>query len=394
MNTTTTVIKQTIAAAATLAAGLQASAFAASTSHALTIVDTKAATSTTSLAAPDRIPPIPPPVGTVYMPNFTAYPGEVALEIGGIENGARGKTYVTAVNGGAHFPDALISSSTTIGPDERFQIERSIFGKVRFKSADGYYVAAVNGGAQPIQNAAYSMTTNEITPDNDALFTPTAPWDIAASYGYTLQTYDNNYLIATNGGNTATGAFFTSYNPDGNTSYTFQHCGDLGTGFAYNINVLMLPYTAEAYTPLYAAYGGGLNGNAVNGHEQPPVLTVYAPQDLRNTDLHTAANFRFIRQTDGTYALQTADGVHYVTAANGGGIEYGFTLHTDATQVQAWEKFRIVDQGNCTYTIQAADGYFLAANTGDISTEFSAPPGGILTVAYGFSPFFVITPVL
>ncbi len=34
-------------------------------------------------------------------------------------------------------------------------------------------------------------------------------------------------------------------------------------------------------------------------------------------------------------------------------------FHTDATQVQAWEKFRFLDQGNCTYAIQTVKGYYM-----------------------------------
>jgi len=54
-------------------------------------------------------------------------------------------------------------------------------------------------------------------------------------------------------------------------------------------------------------------------------------------------------------------------------------LHTDATQIQAWEKFKIVDQGDGTYTIQTVSGFYLAVNTkvlqatGGISTRISFP---------------------
>jgi hypothetical protein len=54
---------------------------------------------------------------------------------------------------------------------------------------------------------------------------------------------------------------------------------------------------------------------------------------------------------DGAYALQTADGFNYVTAVDGGGLANGDNLHTDATRVDAWEKFKIVDQGDATYTM-------------------------------------------
>ena len=89
--------------------------------------------------------------------------------------------------------------------------------------------------------------------------------------------------------------------------------------------------------------------------------------------------FKFIQQTDGSYALQTPNRINYVTAENGGGLEHGTSerdnLTTDRTLVQAWEKFRIVDRGDCTYTIQTSSGYFIAVG-GDffhISTDISDP---------------------
>ena len=42
----------------------------------------------------------------------------------------------------------------------------------------------------------------------------------------------------------------------------------------------------------------------------------------------------------GLYDIQVADG-HYLTAVNGGGLGSGDTLHTDATRVGSWETFRL-----------------------------------------------------
>ena len=87
----------------------------------------------------------------------------------------------------------------------------------------------------------------------------------------------------------------------------------------------------------------------------------------------------------GPDALQTANGVHYVTALGGGGLVqqylgtgckavvfgaclasslYTDIFHTDATQVQAWEKFRFIDQGDCKYTIQTTSGFFFGIYKG------------------------------
>ncbi len=91
--------------------------------------------------------------------------------------------------------------------------------------------------------------------------------------------------------------------------------------------------------------------------------------------LQAGSRFKLIKQSDGTYALQTSSG-NYVTAVNGGGLASGDNLHTDAQQVQAWEKFKIVEQPpNCSYTIQTVSGFFLAVGPGSstISTRISDP---------------------
>ena len=73
--------------------------------------------------------------------------------------------------------------------------------------------------------------------------------------------------------------------------------------------------------------------------------------------------------TPGSFAIQTASG-NYLTAVSGGGRTTD-VLHTDALQVQAWEKFRLRDQGNGTYTIQTVKGNYLGA--GPISTNMTDP---------------------
>ena len=34
-------------------------------------------------------------------------------------------------------------------------------------------------------------------------------------------------------------------------------------------------------------------------------------------------------------------------------------FHTDATQVQAWEKFRFVEMKNCAYAVQTVSGFYI-----------------------------------
>jgi hypothetical protein len=63
------------------------------------------------------------------------------------------------------------------------------------------------------------------------------------------------------------------------------------------------------------------------------------------------AQLRFVRQGDGSFALQTPNGLNYLRAIQGGRLASGDNLATDRTQVQAWEKFQVTDDGHCMYTI-------------------------------------------
>jgi hypothetical protein len=136
-------------------------------------------------------------------------------------------------------------------------------------------------------------------------------------------------------------------------------CGDLGTGYQYTI-------IAANDQALTAVNGGGLDSGDT-------IMYGYWPGDSAD---RAWQRFTLLRQSDGSYALQTPNGVNYVTALGGGGQVQKFfppdcglfsaclggfstIFHTDATQVQAWERFRIIDQGNCRYAIQTTKGFFV-----------------------------------
>jgi hypothetical protein len=134
-------------------------------------------------------------------------------------------------------------------------------------------------------------------------------------------------------------------------------CGDLGSGYQYTINEHDLSGSVFAYG------GGGRvatrEGVFVAG--AIGLLTDYTQRPVPfNNDWQ---KFKLIQQSDGSYALQTSNGINYVTAIRGGGLSSGTQTYddlvTDRTQVQAWERFRFVDQGDCTYAIQTVSGYYL-----------------------------------
>src|SRR4051812_33461800 len=63
-----------------------------------------------------------------------------------------------------------------------------------------------------------------------------------------------------------------------------------------------------------------------------------------------------------TCSIQTYNG-RYLTAVGGGG-RTSDVIHSDATQVRAWEKFTLIDPGEGSpipYGIKTSNGHFLSA---------------------------------
>ena len=57
--------------------------------------------------------------------------------------------------------------------------------------------------------------------------------------------------------------------------------------------------------------------------------------------------------------IRTFNG-NYLTAVGGGGRETD-TIHSDATRIGSWERFALVPAGNGTVAIQTVDGHYLTA---------------------------------
>jgi len=63
-----------------------------------------------------------------------------------------------------------------------------------------------------------------------------------------------------------------------------------------------------------------------------------------------------------TYGIKTVNG-HYLTAVNGGG-RISDVIHSDATQPRGWEEFVFESLGNGWYDIKTVDGHYLTATGG------------------------------
>jgi hypothetical protein len=287
-------------------------------------------------------------VGPADGPALAApWPGEFALKT------YRG-FYVTAIHGGGRSVDPIIlTNATTAGPWEKFRLpetspdtpyDRSI------QTVNGNYLTAVNGGG--LSGDAFHTDATQALGWERFRFLDLSSGDSAPGY-YALATINGSYVTAVGAGGKVADALHSDARQIQDwEKFRIVKCGDVGSGLEYGI---------------MAADGSFLSAVLPEG-QSPGTLD-------RAFGASAKTRFRLFQQNDGSYALQTLNGVTFVTALNGGGLveKYYFNcdsgvfgacleshlaiFHTDATQVRAWEKFRLLDQGNCTYAIQTASGF-------------------------------------
>ena len=278
-------------------------------------------------------------------------PGEFAFRT---KNGF----YLTAIDGGGRSAaPTIITASTSAGPWEKFKIlvaNPALTYDKSFETATGNYVTAVNGGG--MTSDALHTDATRILGWEQFRMNDLSSGNFAPTY-YGLNTIGGRNVTAVGAGGHYEDAIHTDgFNLDTWEEFRPVKCGDLGSGFDYYIIPNVVPADGWA---LSATDGGGRISGAL--------YTDYGGRP--------GSTFKVLLQPDGSYALQTSNGVNFLTALGGGGkvqvyehCDPGFPgacidglsdiFHTDATQVRGWERFRIADEGDCKYTIQTTSGFF------------------------------------
>ena len=286
--------------------------------------------------------------GTVTATFASSYPGEFAIR-------TQKGYYLTAINGGGRPTDpSVITAATSAGPWEKFKLAIATPPSPHDKTwqtATGNFVTAVSGGGRTSDvlhtDATQAKDWERFRLIDLGVGTPAAP-----TY-YGLQTIKGNYLTAMGAGGKYQDALHTDATQiKGWEQFRIVKCGDPGSAYEYGILAANGSFIAA------------LNGGGASNH-----VVLSTPSGI-------GSRFKLFRQSDGTYAFQTGNGVNYLTALGGGGqvqkyaechvglsgacLE-GFTeiFHTDATQIKGWEKYKVIDQGNCTYAIQTSSGFFM-----------------------------------
>jgi len=277
--------------------------------------------------------------GEMSHPAFGLLPGQFTI-----------KTYlrgnlITARDGGGHNRDALITSATTVGPNEKFQLTTFQPAFTSFTTSDGDFVTAVDGGGATAAAAAFDTTGANFT--DLVLFRVDGPRGDGV---YTIGTVNLNFVTALGGGGKSTEAFHTDARQANTWEYFYVlKSGDLGDGYNYAIRPAgtgFVPGQGDNPRFISATGGGGRT------------------KDAMTTSTSRSANeiFTVEKQPNGSYALRTASG-KLVTAVGNGGLAHptssSDTLHTDATQIQAWERFNIEERSPGLYGIQTGSGFWI-----------------------------------
>jgi len=295
------------------------------------------------------------PIQPAATPPPPPLPGEFVIQ-------TMKQTFLTAVDGGGRTTNVIHTDGTGIASWEKFRLLGGggygpSRGQYVIQTTSGNYLTAVNGGGQSGPAGGTDVLHTDAT--------QIGSWEHFSfgldQYGWrnSIQTVNGHYLTAVGGGGKIADAIHTdAVRADAWEYFYVWKCVDLGSGYQYTISAIDVPYG------FVFAYGGG---GRVATHVD--VFVAGAIGVLTDYNLRPASfdnnwqRFRLIRQGDGSYALQTSNGINYVTAIQGGGLSSGTIawddLVTDRTQVQAWERFKFVDQGNCTYAIQTVSGYYL-----------------------------------
>ena len=306
---------------------------------------------------PGATAPLPArPIQPAATPPPPPLPGEFVIQ-------TMKQTFLTAVDGGGRTTNVIHTDATGIASWEKFRLLGGggygpSGGQYVIQTMSGNYLTAVNGGGQSGPAGGTDVLHTDAT--------QIGSWEQFRfgldQYGWrnAIQTVNGHYLTAVGGGGKITDAIHTdAVNAAAWEYFYVWKCGDLGSGYQYTISAISVPYGS-----LFAYGGGGLvathSGVFVTG-----AIGILSDYNLRPAPFdNNWQRFRLIRQGDGSYALQTSNGINYVTAIQGGGLPSGTIawddLVTDRTQVQAWEQFRFVDQGNCTYVIQTVRGIISA----------------------------------
>lgn len=264
--------------------------------------------------------------------------------------------FITATGGGGHTTDAIHTDATVPRSWEWLRLwteEGSEF--YALQTINGHFVTAVDAGGRTTD----TIHTDATSVASWELFKPTrllGPLD-EGFVGYGLQTTRGFWLTAVGGGghNSGDTIHTDATVPDNYLNRSWElftpwRCGsEVGTGSTCGILIYGANNSGETdFQGWMVANGGG------GWPASPPTAVLFREEG--NTD---ELSWTLLKQSDGTYALQTANGT-VLSAVGGGAPGAGFSSDTPVDSIGDSEKFTFEDQGDFTVCIKTFDGTYIS----------------------------------
>jgi hypothetical protein len=256
-------------------------------------------------------------------------------------------TFLTAVGGGDRTTDTIHTDATVPLAWEQFRLwSTNASGFYGIQTHTGNFVTAVGAGGR---------TTDTIHTDATAvagweLFAPTRVFDEFNDFmGFGLKTSKGFFLTAVGGGGHNSGDTIHTDAVVAKSWETFlpYRAAAFGTGSTYGLQVW--GGNAGDEEPLrgwLVATGGG-------GDPGPGAVGLFEEGQINEL------SWTLLKQPDGTYALQTANGT-VLTAIDGGAAGSEFRTDTSVNAIGDSEKFVLEDNGDFTVWIRTFAGSYIS----------------------------------
>lgn len=259
--------------------------------------------------------------------------------------------FLTAVGGGGRTTDVIHTDATVPRSWEMFRLwSTNVFGFYGIQTVNGHFVTAVAAGGR---------TTDTIHTDA----TVVASWELFApvplSYpqsGFGLKTIRGFFLTAVGGGGHNSG---DTIHTDATVAKSWEsflpyRSVSFGTGSTYGIQIWGGNRSDEQDLRgwLFAVDGGG----------DPGPGAVWLTEEGEINEL----SWTLLKQPDGTYALQTANGT-VLTAIDGGAPGAQFRTDTPVNAIGDSEKFVLIDNGDMTVWIKTFAGSYISPGSGVVA---------------------------
>ena len=259
--------------------------------------------------------------------------------------------FLTAVGGGGRTTDVIHTDATVPRSWEMFRLwSTNVFGFYGIQTVNGHFVTAVAAGGR---------TTDTIHTDA----TVVASWELFApvplSYpqsGFGLKTIRGFFLTAVGGGghNSGDTIHTDATVARGWESFLTYRASHFGTGSTYGIQIWGGNASDEQNLRgwMFVNVGGGDPG--------PGALWLTEEGEINEI------SWTLLKQPDGTYALQTANGT-VLSAIDGGAPGAGFRSDIPVNAIGNNEKFTLIDNGDMTVWIKTFVGTYISLGSGVVA---------------------------